>query len=111
MKLLHTGRSGCSPIRRGEPVVCFRRGQFLDYRRCPGVVSAGDVRSILSIAEVQTMSLPVSVAVVGCGAIADSYYFPVLSKDAALRANVWLVEPSPARRQALVAKVGIDAGH
>ena len=35
-----------------------------------------------------------NLAVIGCGAIADSYYFPVLGKDAATRDKVWLVEPS-----------------
>jgi predicted dehydrogenase len=40
-----------------------------------------------------------NLAVVGCGAIADSYYFPVLAKDAHTREKVWLVEPSSDRRE------------
>lgn len=40
-----------------------------------------------------------NLAVIGCGAIANSYYFPVLGKDAATRDKVWLVEPSQQRRE------------
>ena len=52
------------------------------------------------------MTNEVSIAVVGCGAIAESYYFPVLSADARLRDNVWLVEPSVDRRNKLAQKNG-----
>jgi predicted dehydrogenase len=52
------------------------------------------------------MKNEVSIAVVGCGAIAESYYFPVLSADARLRDNVWLVEPSVERRNKLAQKNG-----
>lgn len=45
-------------------------------------------------------------AVIGCGAIADSYYFPVLSADAEARRKVWLVEPSAERREKAAATFG-----
>lgn len=45
-------------------------------------------------------------AIIGCGAIADSYYFPVLSADAAAREKVWLVEPSAERREKAAAAFG-----
>jgi predicted dehydrogenase len=45
-------------------------------------------------------------AVIGCGAIADSYYFPVLSADAEARVRVWLVEPSVERRDKAAATFG-----
>jgi len=45
-------------------------------------------------------------AIIGCGAIADSYYFPVLSADAAARDKVWLVEPSVERREKAAAAFG-----
>jgi predicted dehydrogenase len=45
-------------------------------------------------------------AVVGCGAIADSYYFPVLAGDADTRDRVWLVEPSVERREKAAAEFG-----
>ncbi len=45
-------------------------------------------------------------AIIGCGAIADSYYFPVLSADAGAREKVWLVEPSVERREMAAAVFG-----
>lgn len=45
-------------------------------------------------------------AIIGCGAIADSYYFPVLSTDARAREKVWLVEPSAERREKAAAAFG-----
>lgn len=45
-------------------------------------------------------------AVIGCGAIADSYYFPVLSADPQTRSKVWLVEPSVERREKAAATFG-----
>ena len=45
-------------------------------------------------------------AIIGCGAIADSYYFPVLSADARAREKVWLVEPSVERREKAAAAFG-----
>jgi predicted dehydrogenase len=45
-------------------------------------------------------------AIIGCGAIADSYYFPVLSADASAREKVWLVEPSAERREKAAAAFG-----
>jgi predicted dehydrogenase len=45
-------------------------------------------------------------AIIGCGAIADSYYFPVLSADAVARDRVWLVEPSAERREKAAAAFG-----
>ena len=45
-------------------------------------------------------------AIIGCGAIADSYYFPVLSADAGAREKVWLVEPSVERREKAAAAFG-----
>jgi predicted dehydrogenase len=45
-------------------------------------------------------------AIVGCGAIADSYYFPVLAADPETRERVWLVEPSGERREKAAAAFG-----
>lgn len=45
-------------------------------------------------------------AIIGCGAIADSYYFPVLAADAEARDRVWLVEPSAERREKAAATFG-----
>jgi predicted dehydrogenase len=45
-------------------------------------------------------------AIIGCGAIADSYYFPVLSADSVARDKVWLVEPSAERREKAAATFG-----
>lgn len=45
-------------------------------------------------------------AIIGCGAIADSYYFPVLSADTVARDKVWLVEPSAERREKAAATFG-----
>ena len=49
-------------------------------------------------------------AIIGCGAIADSYYFPVLSADVAAREKVWLVEPSVERREKAAAAFGFRRG-
>lgn len=46
------------------------------------------------------------IAVIGCGAIADQYYFPALASDAALRAATWIVDPSKDRRKHAIAKFG-----
>lgn len=50
-----------------------------------------------------------SIAVIGCGAIAESYYFPALAANPHWRPMVWLVEPSEARRRAAVDGFGFDA--
>lgn len=54
------------------------------------------------------MSDSISLAVIGCGAIAESYYCPVLAADPSLRRNIWLVDPSLSRVKALAAKFGFD---
>lgn len=54
------------------------------------------------------MSDSISLAVIGCGAIAESFYLPVLAADAALRGNVWLVDPSVDRATALAGMFGFD---
>lgn len=46
------------------------------------------------------------IAVIGCGAIADQYYFPALASDAALRAATWIVDPSKDRRKHVIRKFG-----
>lgn len=56
----------------------------------------------------RTMLGDIELAIVGCGAIADSYYFPVLSADPAARAKVWLVEPSAHRREKAAASFGFS---
>lgn len=48
----------------------------------------------------------VQIAVIGCGAIADQYYFPALASDAVLRAATWIVDPSRDRRDSVVRKFG-----
>lgn len=53
-----------------------------------------------------TMLGDLELAIIGCGAIADSYYFPVLSADAGAREKVWLVEPSVERREKAAAAFG-----
>src|SRR5690349_16744469 len=53
-----------------------------------------------------TMLGNLELAIIGCGAIADSYYFPVLSADASARDKVWLVEPSVERREKAAAAFG-----
>lgn len=49
------------------------------------------------------------VALVGCGAISEEYYIPALRKFADVRENVWLVDPSEARRLELAQRSGLDA--
>lgn len=56
------------------------------------------------------MKQDLSLAVVGCGAIAEAYYFPVLSADPVWRKAVWLVEPSIERRNKLASANGFEAG-
>ena len=48
------------------------------------------------------------IAVIGCGAISESYYFPALSALPAWRRRVWLVDPSQARRAGAIARFGFD---
>jgi predicted dehydrogenase len=48
----------------------------------------------------------VQIAVIGCGAIADQYYFPALACDKALRMATWIVDPSAERRNRAVSKFG-----
>jgi len=50
-----------------------------------------------------------SIAVIGAGAIAEAYYFPILSSDRQLRDRVWLVEPSVHRRNAVAAANGFPS--
>lgn len=52
-----------------------------------------------------SLALDRDLAVIGCGAIADSYYFPVLGTEGA-RERVWLVEPSAERREKAAAAFG-----
>ena len=40
------------------------------------------------------MPVAMPLAIVGSGAIADYYYFPVLAADPHLQANIWIVEPA-----------------
>ena len=47
-----------------------------------------------------------SLAVIGCGAISESYYFPVLGGDAKAREKVWLIDPSAERREKAAAQFG-----
>lgn len=56
------------------------------------------------------MAQDFSLAVIGCGAIAEAYYFPVLSTDPVWRKAVWLVEPSVERRNKLASANGFEAG-
>ncbi|WP_175345379.1 Gfo/Idh/MocA family oxidoreductase [Bradyrhizobium sp. ORS 375] len=48
----------------------------------------------------------VQIAMIGCGAIADQYYFPALAADKALRAATWIVDPSPESRSRAIRKFG-----
>ena len=49
---------------------------------------------------------PGPLAVIGCGAISESYYFPALAQDPTLRDRVWLVDPSEERRTAAARRFG-----
>ena len=51
-----------------------------------------------------------SLAVIGCGAISESYYFPVLGGDARAREKVWLIDPSAERREKAAAQFGFRRG-
>ena len=57
-----------------------------------------------------TLSKVVPLAVIGCGAISESYYFPALSAMPLLKAEIWLVEPDRDRGQQSVARWGFDPG-
>ncbi|MEH2477873.1 putative dehydrogenase [Nitrobacteraceae bacterium AZCC 2146] len=48
------------------------------------------------------------IAVIGCGAIADQYYFPALAGDKELRSGTWIVDPSEKRRKAVIEKFGFS---
>ena len=54
---------------------------------------------------------PGPLAVIGCGAISESYYFPALAQDPALRDRVWLVDPSEERRSAAARRFGFPLDH
>ena len=45
-------------------------------------------------------------AVVGCGAISDSYYFPALATLPAVREHTWLVEPDLERGRDSASRYG-----
>lgn len=55
------------------------------------------------------MAKELAIAVVGCGAIADSYYFPALTANKEWQRAVWLVEPDRKRREQAAAKFGFEA--
>lgn len=52
------------------------------------------------------MPVAMPLAIVGSGAIADYYYFPVLASDPHLSANTWIVEPAIERGVAAAQKFG-----
>jgi predicted dehydrogenase len=47
-------------------------------------------------------------AVVGCGAIAETYFLPVLTKRRDLCSKLWIVDPNPARLRAISQQFGVD---
>ncbi len=49
---------------------------------------------------------PGPLAVIGCGAISESYYFPALAQEPTLCDRVWLVDPSEERRTAAARRFG-----
>lgn len=51
-----------------------------------------------------TTTQPPRVGVIGCGAIAESFYLPYLVQDAAVRDQLVLIDPNAERLQALSAK-------
>jgi len=48
-------------------------------------------------------------AVVGCGAIAEAYFLPVLTTRRDLCSKLWLIDPNPARLQVMANQFSIDA--
>jgi len=56
------------------------------------------------------MSRIIPLAVVGCGAIGDSYYFPALATLPAVREHSWLVDPDTARCRETAARFGFRPG-
>lgn len=54
------------------------------------------------------MAQKMPLAVIGCGAISESFYFPVLSADPVWRKGIWLVEPSEERRTKLAKANGFE---
>jgi predicted dehydrogenase len=48
-------------------------------------------------------------AVVGCGAIAEAYFLPVLTKRHDLCSKLWIIDSNPARLRAMSNQFGIDA--
>jgi predicted dehydrogenase len=48
------------------------------------------------------------IAVVGCGAIAESYYLPVLTTRSDLCSELWIVDPNSARLESMSKLFGID---
>jgi len=48
-------------------------------------------------------------AVVGCGAIAETYFLPVLSRRRDLCSKLWIVDPNPTRLEAMSSQFGIQA--
>jgi predicted dehydrogenase len=47
-------------------------------------------------------------AVIGCGAIAEAFYLPVLAADRSLCSELWLVDQNEVRLSAMARKFGID---
>jgi predicted dehydrogenase len=54
------------------------------------------------------MSHSVPLAVVGCGSISDSYYFPALATLPAVQPTTWLVEPDRERGRKAAAQFGFQ---
>jgi predicted dehydrogenase len=48
-------------------------------------------------------------AVVGCGAVAEAYFLPVLTTRRDLCSRLWIIDPNPARLEAMSNQFGIDA--
>ena len=48
-------------------------------------------------------------AVVGCGAIAEAYFLPVLRKRPNLCSKLWIIDPDQARLKSVSSQFGIDA--
>jgi predicted dehydrogenase len=57
------------------------------------------------------MILTSSIALVGCGAIAEDFYIPALRKAADYQNCLWLVDPAIARTSRLASKYGMRATH
>jgi predicted dehydrogenase len=45
-------------------------------------------------------------AVIGCGAIAESYFFPVLARRSRLCSHLWAIDPDPQRLAAVSQQFG-----